>query len=333
MTIPAPHPYALLTPDTVLAAVDGTGCLSDGRLLALNSFENRVYQVGQEDGPPLIAKFYRPGRWSDAAILEEHAFALALASEEIPAVPPLAIAGQTLFAHAGYRFALFRRQGGRTPEFDQPEVLEWLGRFLGRKHLLGAARAYQHRPSLDRTTYGDAARETVLASGLLPPELVAPYRSAVNAALVAVDACWQRAGAPVTLRLHGDCHPGNLLWTDAGPHFVDLDDSCMGPAVQDLWMLLGGERVEMGQKLGDLLAGYEAFRDFDLRELHLIEALRTLRMIHHAAWLARRWDDPAFPPAFPWFNTHAYWQEHLQHLAEQLERMHEAPLWSAGSGY
>ncbi|MBE9610106.1 serine/threonine protein kinase [Chitinilyticum piscinae] len=323
------HPYSRLTPDLVLAAIDSTGCYTDGRLLPLNSFENRVYQAGQEEGPPLIAKFYRPERWSDAAILEEHAFALALAEDEIPAVPPLQIQHQTLFHYEGYRFALFRRQGGRTPEFDDPAVLEWLGRFLARIHDVGARSAYQCRLPLDRAHFGDAAQASVLASGLLPPELVSPYRDISTAALAAIDACWQRAGQPATLRLHGDCHPGNLLWTDGGPHFVDLDDSCTGPAVQDLWMLLGGERQEMSQKLGDLLAGYEQIRDFDLRELHLIEALRSLRMIHHAAWLARRWDDPAFPPAFPWFNTHAYWQEHIGALQEQLERMNEAPLWSA----
>lgn len=324
------HPYEQLTPDLVLAAIDATGSLTDGRLLALNSFENRVYQVGQEDGPPLIAKFYRPGRWSTAAILEEHAFALELATDEIPAVPPLQINGETLFEHAGFRFALFRRQGGRTPEFDDPAILEWLGRFLARIHLVGGRQAYRERLNLDCEQFGRQSQAAVLASQLLPLELEQPYRQVTSQCFTAIDACWQRAGNPQTLRLHGDCHPGNLLWTDAGPHFVDLDDSCMGPALQDLWMLLGGDRQEMSQKLGDLLAGYESFRDFDLRELHLLEALRTLRMIHHAAWLARRWDDPAFPAAFPWFNTHAYWQEHIGQLHEQIERMNEAPLWSGG---
>ncbi|WP_139798662.1 serine/threonine protein kinase [Andreprevotia lacus] len=324
-------PYAQLTPDCIMDAVDATGHRCDGRLLALNSFENRVYQVGQEDGPALIAKFYRPARWSDAAILEEHAFTHALAAAEIPAVPPLVIGGQTLFSHDGYRFALFERRGGRAPELDDPAVLEWIGRFIGRIHAVGAAQPFAHRLTLDIATWGEAPRDFVLAGNFVPPELLAPYTVAVNRALDAVRAAFERAGDVRALRLHGDCHPGNIMWTDAGPHFVDLDDCCNGPAIQDLWMLLGGDRDEMRGKLLDVLAGYEDFMPFDVRELHLIEPLRTLRLIHYSAWLARRWDDPAFPAAFPWFGTHAYWQEQITTLHDQCERMAGPTLWQGNA--
>ncbi|KAF0814433.1 Serine/threonine protein kinase RdoA [Andreprevotia sp. IGB-42] len=308
-------------------AVDASGHRCDGRLLALNSFENRVYQVGQEEGPALIAKFYRPGRWSNAAIAEEHTFTLALAAAEIPAVAPLAINGQTLQEHEGYRFALFERRGGRAPELDDPDVLEWIGRFIGRIHAVGAAQPFTQRLTLDIATWGTAPRDFVLANHFVPPDLLANYTATVEGALDGVRAAYARAGNVKTLRLHGDCHPGNIMWTDAGPHFVDLDDCCSGPAIQDLWMLLGGDRDEMRSKLASVLAGYEDFMDFDARELHLIEALRTLRLIHYSAWLARRWEDPAFPAAFPWFGTASYWQEQIVTLSDQVERMTEPPLW------
>ncbi|WP_035055506.1 serine/threonine protein kinase [Andreprevotia chitinilytica] len=327
-----PAPYAQLTPDCIMDAVDATGHRCDGRLLALNSFENRVYQVGQEDGPALIAKFYRPGRWTTAAIEEEHAFAHELAAAEIPVVAPLSINGNTLLEHADYRFALFERHGGRAPELDDPATLEWLGRFIGRIHALGAAKPFQHRLTLDIATWGEAPRDFLLANNFIPQELIANYTAAVNAVLDGVRAAFERAGKVSNIRLHGDCHPGNVLWTDAGPHFVDLDDCCTGPAIQDLWMLLGGDRDEMRRKLTDVLAGYECFMEFDTRELHLIEALRTLRLIHYSAWLARRWDDPAFPAAFPWFGTPHYWQEQIAMLSDQITRMAEPPLWSGNFG-
>jgi Ser/Thr protein kinase RdoA (MazF antagonist) len=325
-----PTPYADLSPDLVLGAIDSLGLVTDGRMLALNSYENRVYQIGIEDEAPVIAKFYRPGRWSDDAILEEHAFTLDLAAHEIPVVPPLAIAGHTLHAHAGYRFSVTPRRGGRTPELDDPQVLEWLGRLLGRIHAVGAAVSFIHRPALDVETFGDEPRAYLLENDWIPGDLLPAYTSVVGHALEGVRACYQRAGAVERIRLHGDCHQGNLLWTDAGPHFVDFDDARMGPAVQDLWMLLSGDRDEMSGQLSHVLAGYEDFREFDERELHLIEALRTLRLIHYAAWLARRWQDPAFPAAFTWFDSQRFWQDHVLQLREQIAAMEEGPLWSSG---
>lgn len=322
-------PYAELGPDPILDAVESIGLPTDGHLLALNSYENRVYQVGIEDAEPVIAKFYRPGRWSDAAILEEHAFTLELAEREIPAVPPFEISGQTLHHHRGYRFSLSPRRGGRTPELEDSQVLETIGRYLGRIHCVGAVRPFTHRPTLDIEGFGLIPRDFLLAGGWIPADLLPAYESVVQEALHGVLACFERAGEVTLLRLHGDCHRGNLLWTDAGPHFVDFDDARTGPAVQDLWMLLSGERADMSRQLADILAGYEDFRDFDHRELHLIEALRTLRQIHYAAWLARRWRDPAFPAAFPWFGTQHYWQDHILALREQIAAMQEGPLWAS----
>lgn len=322
-----PHPYAALTPDCVLNAIESLGLLCDGRQLALNSYENRVYQIGQEDGPPLVAKFYRPERWSDAAILEEHAFTQELAEREIPVVAPLAFHGATLHAFSGFRFAVFPRRGGRTPELDNPDTLEWLGRFMGRIHAVGTIRPFTERPTLDIDSFGIEPRDYLLAHGFIPPELAEAWRSVVNQALDGVRRCFDRAGDIARIRLHGDCHPGNVLWTPDGPHFVDFDDCRMGPAVQDLWMLLSGERSDMVRQLADILAGYEDFCEFDSRELYLIEGLRTLRLIHYSAWLARRWNDPAFPAAFPWFNTQRYWQDRILELREQVALMDEAPLW------
>jgi Ser/Thr protein kinase RdoA (MazF antagonist) len=318
------HPFATLTPDRVLDGIDAAGLRTDGRLLALNSYENRVYQAGLEEGGFVVAKFYRPERWSDAAIREEHAFTLALAEQEIPAVPPMRLpGGDTLATHEGFRLAVFERRGGRSPELDDPEVLEWLGRFIGRIHAVGATQRFEHRLSLDQQTWGQQPSAYVLASPHLPPDLAEAYRQTVALALEGVAASFERAGKVSTLRLHGDCHPGNVMWTDAGPHFVDFDDACNGPAVQDLWMLISGERHEMTRQLCDLVAGYEDFAEFNPREVGLIEALRTLRMIHYAAWLARRWDDPAFPVAFPWFNTRGWWEEHIGSLRDQVPRMAE----------
>lgn len=329
MTTPNPTPYADLTPDRVLDAVESIGLLTDGRLLALNSYENRVYQVGIEDAGPVVAKFYRPGRWSDAAILEEHAFTLALAEQEIPALPPLAIANRTLHSFEGYRFSLTPRRGGRPPEIEDEEVLEWLGRFIGRIHAVGAVTPFRQRPTLDIASFGLDSRDFLLASDCIPHDLLPAYTSVMEQALQGIRDCYARAGSPRMIRLHGDCHLGNLFWTDAGPHFVDFDDARMGPAVQDIWMLLAGERADMGRQLAAVLAGYEDFQDFDHRELHLIEALRTLRIMHHAAWIARRWEDPAFPAAFTWFGSQHYWQDHILQLREQIAAMEEGPLWSA----
>jgi Ser/Thr protein kinase RdoA (MazF antagonist) len=320
------QPFSALTPDSVLDALGSIGLRGDGRLLALNSYENRVYQAGMENGPPLVVKFYRPARWSDAAILEEHAFVATLAEREIPVVPALTINGRTLHAFNGFRFSTFTKHGGRAPELDNRDTLEWMGRFIGRIHAVGALEAYCERPALDIQSFGVEPSAYLLEHDFIPAELTEVYRGVVAQALDGVRRGFDRAGSVKKLRLHGDCHVGNVLWTDAGPHFVDFDDSRMGPAIQDLWMLLSGERAEMTWQLADLLAGYEDFYDFDPRELHLIEALRTLRLIHYAAWIARRWDDPAFSVAFPWFNTQRYWQDRILELREQIALMDEPPL-------
>jgi Ser/Thr protein kinase RdoA (MazF antagonist) len=340
----AAAPYAGLTPETVLDALEAAGLRGDGRLLALNSYENRVYQVWLEDAvrtssyeapmQSVVAKFYRPARWSDAQILEEHAFVAELAEREIPAVPPLALGGRTLLSHAGFRFAVYPRRGGRTPELERRDTLEWIGRFLGRIHAVGATRPFAERPALDAETFGREPRDWLLAHDFVPADLREAWQSTVDQALAGVARCYARSGALRALRLHGDCHAGNILWNEpderagatGGPHFVDFDDARTGPAVQDLWMLLSGERAAMTQQLGWVLEGYEQFREFDTRELNLLEALRTLRLVHYCAWIARRWDDPAFPAAFPWFGTQRYWQDRILELREQSALMDEPPL-------
>jgi Ser/Thr protein kinase RdoA (MazF antagonist) len=320
------HPYEALTPDLILNAVESTGLRCDRRLLALNSFENRVYQVGIEETTPVVAKFYRPGRWSPETILEEHAFSLELAQAELPVVPPLAGPAGTLPQLGGFHFALYPRQRGRAPELDAPDTLMWMGRFIGRMHAIGALRAFAHRPALDIEAFGVEPSQYLLQNSFIPPDLVPAYASLTAQLIDQVRDAWERAGRIRTIRLHGDCHVGNVLWADDGPHFVDLDDARSGPAVQDLWMLLSGERESMARQLRAILEGYEEFMEFDRHELLLVEALRTLRMIHYAGWLARRWLDPAFPAAFPWFNTQKYWQDHILALREQGAALDEPPL-------
>ena len=320
------QPFSTLNPDAVLDALDSIGIRSDGRLLTLNSYENRVYQIGIEDAAPVVAKFYRAARWSDAAILEEHEFIADLASREIPVVPANIINEQTLHQHNGFRFALFNKQGGRAPELDRADTLQWMGRFIARIHAVGATKNYQHRPALNQQTFGADSRDFLLVHDFVPVELREVYRGVVAHALENVQRSFERAGEIKPLRLHGDCHVGNVLWTDDGPHFVDFDDSRMGPAIQDLWMLLSGDRTEQTRQFADLLIGYEDFFEFNPREMHLLEALRTLRLLHYSAWIARRWDDAAFPVAFPWFNTQRYWQDRILELREQIALMDEPPL-------
>lgn len=320
------QPFSELTPDIVLDALDSIGFNGDGRLLGLNSYENRVYQAGTEAGPPLVAKFYRPARWTDAEILEEHAFVATLAEREIPVVPALEIHGNTLHKFNGFRFSVFPSHGGHAPELDHRDTLEWMGRFIGRIHAVGKLEPYRYRPTLDIDRFGIEPSGFLLAHDFIPAELAEVYRGVVAQALDGVRRCYDRAGSVKNIRLHGDCHVGNVLWTDDGPHFVDFDDSRMGPAIQDLWMLLSGERADMARQFSDLMAGYEDFSDISPREVHLVEALRTLRLIHYAAWIARRWDDPAFTAAFPWFNTQRYWQDRILELREQIALMNEPPL-------
>ena len=328
-----PHPYAGLTPERVLDAIESIGYRCDGRLLTLNSYENRVYLVGLDDGSQCVAKFYRPGRWTDAQIVEEHRFVEALAAIEVPVVPArLDGEGTSLHHHGGFRFALFDRRGGRAPEIESRDTREWLGRFIGRIHALGGAVPYTERPALDIATFGVEPRDWIAAHRIVPAPLADVWLGVVEQSLAAVAEGEERSGPARRIRLHGDCHVGNILWTEGvgdragGPHFVDFDDSRTGPALQDLWMLLSGTRAEMTRQLADLLSGYRQFNGFDDRELHRLEGLRTLRMIHYSAWLARRWDDPAFPAAFPFFGTEHYWQDQILALREQIAAMQEPPL-------
>ena len=322
---PAPADYASLTPDTLLGAVESLDYPTSGQLLALNSYENRVYQAGIEAAQPIVIKVYRPGRWDDEQILEEHAFALELSSADIPLVPPMEINGRTLHHHDGFRFAMFERRGGHAPELDQKDTRTWLGRFLGRLHAVGASRAFTTRPELTIGNFGRESIDSLLSGGWLPAHLENAFSSLAEDLLVSAKAAYSRAGSFSSIRLHGDCHPGNILWRD-GPLFVDLDDCRSGPAVQDLWMLVSGDSFEMAAQMKDVLEGYTQFHHFNFRELHLLEALRTLRMLHHAAWLARRWQDPAFPIAFPWFGEARYWEDLVLGLREQLGRMQEEPI-------
>ncbi len=341
------HAFETLTPDLVLDALESVGLRGDGRLTALSSYENRVYQVQLEDGTAVVAKFYRPERWSQAQILEEHVFAAELMAFEVPAIGPLVLpdpaSGQTLHHFGGFMFSVSPRRGGRPPELDDAEVLEWIGRFLARIHTVGARKPFTSRPALNVQTFAEEPMQWLLANDMVPLDVQSAWTRGVEKAIAAIRPydtlnADTRAGAQGSgirvLRLHGDCHPGNILWTPAdaapnlgpGPHFVDLDDARMGPAVQDFWMLLSGDRQQRQRQLGALVDGYEQFREFDRAELALIEPLRTLRLIHYSAWLARRWTDPTFPANFPWFGSSDYWQGQVQMLEEQLEAMEEPAL-------
>lgn len=323
------QPFSALTPDALLNALEAIGVDVDGRLMALNSYENRVYQVGLASGGFCVAKIYRPGRWSAGAIAEEHGFLDELVEAEIPVVCPRRIGGRTLNVQDGFRIAVFPRQGGRAPEFDDLATLRRMGHLLGRLHRVGARTAYAERPRLDLDSFGQRPLQLLRDGRWLPPELETAYFSTAEMALARVADCFRRAGKVATLRLHGDCHAGNVLWSDDGPCLVDFDDSRMGPAVQDVWMLFSGDTARQSEQCRAFLDGYQSFRPFPRAEWHLVEALRTLRLIHYSAWLAERWTDPAFPAAFPWFETPRYWQDRVLELKEQIALMDEEPPYLA----
>jgi Ser/Thr protein kinase RdoA (MazF antagonist) len=323
---PSSLAYANLEPEQMIAALEEFDYRCDGRFLALNSYENRVYQIGIEDEAPVVAKFYRPARWSDAQIVEEHEFAQELADGELPVVAPIAHSGETLLKTADFRFAVYESRGGRSPELDDYDLQRQLGRFVARIHLIGETRSFSTRPSVDIESYGIASCDYLFEKEFIPYELEEAYDSVSAQVLDEVEACLERAGNTRQLRIHADFHPGNVLIAGERIHIVDLDDARHGPAVQDLWMFLSGDQQEQAPQLAALLEGYEEFRQFDARELHLIEALRSLRIMHYAAWLARRWSDPAFKVAFPWFSGQRYWDEHILALREQISLMQESPL-------
>lgn len=320
------HPFQRLTPTLVMDAVESCNFSCDRRIFALNSYENRVYQVGIDDAPPLIAKFYRPLRWDREQIMEEHNFCFELVEHELPVVAPLKNPdGSSLSQYGGFYFALYPRQGGHAPEFDNLDNLKILGRLLGRIHGAGAVKPFVHRPTLDRQSFGsDSVR--LIEERFIPDEYRASYTAVTGQLLDRIDAILAEVGPVRVIRTHGDCHAGNILWRDNAPHFVDFDDARMAPAVQDLWMMFSGERSRQLAQLDSLLEGYREFNDFDTRELRLIEPLRTLRMLHYSAWLARRWGDPLFPHTFFWFNTTRYWGEHILELREQLAALNEPAL-------
>lgn len=322
---PAP-PFHGLRPEVILDAVESTGLSPNGQLLALNSFENRVWQVGLHEEPPVVIKLYRPNRWSDEAITEEHEFAAELADAGLSVVAPLIISGQSLHHHEGYRFAVFPRRGGHAPEPAHEPTLRILGRALGRLHAVGASGKFMHRPELTIERFGQQPTDWLLTNNWLPPHLQSAFASLAEHLLDGIAAAFERAGPYQRIRLHGDCHPGNILWRNDTVHFVDLDDCLTGPAMQDLWMLISGSRHEREQQLGWLIEEYRLFCDFNPRELHLMEALRTLRMLHHQTWLARRWHDPAFPQAFPWFGDDRHWENVMTQLREQLGELAEPGL-------
>ncbi|WP_263081070.1 serine/threonine protein kinase [Endozoicomonas sp. Mp262] len=326
MTASTPHPYDKLTPDRVLDAIESQGFITDARILALNSYENRVYQVGLDEKEPVIVKFYRPDRWSQEQILEEHRFSQELREMELPIVAPIADENNnTLFEFDGFQFAIFPRQGGYAPELDNLDNLLVLGRCLGRIHKLGASKPFSHRPTINLQRFGIESTEYLIEHGFIPDSLKEAYQTLTRDLLHRLAQVENQHSFPL-IRVHGDCHNGNILWRNNGPHFVDFDDTAMAPAIQDLWMLLSGDRQSQTLQMAEILEGYSEFFDFNPAELNLVEYFRTLRLLNYSAWLARRWEDPAFPKAFTWFNTERYWAEHILELREQLAALDEPPL-------
>ncbi len=323
----ASRDFAALNPDAIIDSVESLGLQSDARIFPLNSYENRVYQIGLEEntdyGSKIIGKYYRPNRWSNEQIQEEHDFTTELAQLEIPVVAPLQFKQKSLHTFEDFKFALYLQKGGRTAELDNPEHLEWIGRFLGRIHLAGASKPFLTRPQVSVQDFAINSTEYLLQQNFIPDYLLDAYQT-LSADLINILKQRFKGESVENIRLHGDCHTGNILWTDKGPHFVDFDDCRSGPAIQDLWMLLSGDRQEQQQQLNHVLDGYFEFAEIKSTELPLIEPLRTLRIMHYTSWLARRWTDPSFPMNFPWFNTTNYWEQHILELREQFSLLQES---------
>lgn len=316
--------FASLSPETIIDGLESAGFTVASGLLALNSYENRVYQFHDDDSQKFVTKFYRPNRWSLAQIQEEHDFALELKDQEIPMIAPIKHDGVTLFEFKGFHFAVFPCRGGRIFEVDNLDQLEWMGRFLGRIHAVGSQNKFQHRPQFSSKESLFDARKTLFSTpDTVPVGLQTSFFTILDQVIEIADNQYKPSK---NIRLHGDCHAGNILWTDAGPHFVDLDDCRSGPAIQDLWMMLFGDRQQKLLQLDTLLMGYEEFFSFEHSELRLIESLRTMRLVNYMAWLTKRWQDPAFPRNFPWFNTEKYWEEQILMLKEQYSILHEPTL-------
>ena len=328
MTHSAPAPFDSLHPGAVFAAAESIGLQPSGRLFALNSYENRVYQLGEDDGTLWVLKFYRPARWTDAQIDEEHEFTFEMADAELPVAAPHRVDGDSLFAHEGLRFAAFPYLAGRAPELDNGPTLTILGRTLARMHAIGSRRRFEHRPALDLDRLGWSARTAVLDSGFLPDSLFEQYELVSEQVLDRIGQCFEGFGPLPRIRIHGDCHGGNILWRETGPLFVDLDDCQSGPRIQDLWMFLSGDAANQQASWAAIMEGYELFAQFDFAELTLVEALRSLRILHYASWIATRWHDPAFPRAFPWFGEARFWERHLSDLFEQMAAMDDPPILS-----
>lgn len=315
--------FTSLSPDLILDGIESVGYTVDSGLLALNSYENRVYQFHDDSRTKFVTKFYRPQRWSNESLQEEHDFALELEEHELPIVAPLQVDNKSLFEFKGYHFAVYPCRGGRIFEVDNLDQLEWMGRFIGRIHAVAKQKTFEHRPIISTAEMLVEARETIRDSGFVEPYLTVPFFTVLDQV---IELASQQYLPDNIIRLHGDCHAGNILWTDDGPHFVDLDDCRMGPAVQDLWMMLSGDRQQQTLQLDTMLMGYEEFCEFDTKELALIESLRTMRVVNYMAWLCKRWQDPAFPRNFPWFNTAKYWEQQILMLKEQLSALQQPPL-------
>ena len=315
-----------LTPDLIIDGLESAGFTVDSGLLALNSYENRVYQFHDDNLVKYVTKFYRPQRWQLAQINEEHDFSFELEEQELPIVAPLKVDGQSLFEHEGYHFAVFPCRGGRIFEVDNLEQLEWMGRFIGRIHAVSSQNSFTHRPAITVDEMLVQARAIIVSSNYVPNSLTKAFFTILDHAIELAAKQYQAVGQTTQIRLHGDCHAGNILWRDEGPHFVDLDDCRTGPAIQDLWMMLSGDRQQQLLQLDTLLSGYEEFFTFEQEQLLLIESLRTMRVVNYMAWLCKRWQDPAFPRNFPWFNTEKYWEQQILMLKEQMSALQQPPL-------